>query len=320
MLEKELISALELRSSLRLFDETDALRVFYGPGESSDAIGSQIAIDIFSDQAWITQWAPIPDKVLKSLVALLQQKLPERCRGIVLMDRSEVASEADSVPLDGEVREGKFVVKEFGIPYLVQMKNTKHPGLFLDHAPLRRWLTRTQKDKRVLNLFSYTGALSVAAGAGGASSVTTLDLSKPTIEWAKENWDQASLIRSKGDFIFGDVFDWLPRLKKKGLEYDTILCDPPSFSRTKTGAFSTGKDLARLHGLILPLLAKNGVLVTSINSENIPERAFLSEVENAARQTGTRLQWLGRVDLPESFPTPLDPKQRYLKGFYLRSV
>ncbi len=320
MVEKELIPAFELRKSLGLFDESDALRVFYGPGESTDPVLSQIAIDVFLDQTWITRWAPIPDKALMNLVGVLRQALPERCRGIVLMDRSEVASEKDSVPLDGEVREGKFVVKEFGVPYLVQMKQTKHPGLFLDHAPLRRWLTRTQKAKRVLNLFSYTGALSVAAGAGGASSVTTLDLSKPTIEWAKENWEQAALTGPKGDFIYGDVFDWLPRLKKKGLEYDTILCDPPSFSRTKTGAFSTGKDLARLHGLILPLLAKNGILVTSINSENIPERAYLSEVEAAARLTGTRLQWLGRVDLPESFPTPMDPKQRYLKGFYLRSV
>ena len=320
MVEKELIPAFELRKSLGLFDESDALRVFYGPGESTDPVLSHIAIDVFLDQTWITRWAPIPDKALMNLVGVLRQALPERSRGIVLMDRSEVASEKDSVPVDGEVREGKFVVKEFGVPYLVQMKHTKHPGLFLDHAPLRRWLTRTQKAKRVLNLFSYTGALSVAAGAGGASSVTTLDLSKPTIEWAKENWEQAALTGPKGDFIYGDVFDWLPRLKKKGLEYDTILCDPPSFSRTKTGAFSTGKDLARLHGLILPLLAKNGILVTSINSENIPERAYLSEVEAAARLTGTRLQWLGRVDLPESFPTPMDPKQRYLKGFYLRSV
>jgi 23S rRNA (cytosine1962-C5)-methyltransferase len=320
MLESTLNTAFTLRESLGAFQESEALRVFYGPGESTDPSLSQLAIDVFKDQAWITQWAPVPDPVLKEVVRVLRQKLPLRSVGIVLMDRSKVASEADSIVLDGEVREGKFIVKEFGIPYLVQMRDTKHPGLFLDHAPLRRWLIRTQQGKRVLNLFAYTGALSVAAGAGSASSVTTLDLSKPTIEWARENWEQAGLKGPTGDFIYGDVFDWLPRLKKKGLEYDTILCDPPSFSRTKTGAFSTGKDLARLHALILPLLAKNGILVTSINSENISERAFLGEVETAARQTGTRLQCLGRVDLPESFPTPLDPKLRYLKGFYLRSV
>ena len=320
MLESSLTTAFQLRESLGALRDSEALRMFYGPGESTDSVLSQLAIDVFSDQTWITQWAPVSEALMRDVVKVIRQRLPERSRGIVLMDRSKVASEADSVPLDGEVREGRFVVKEFGIPYLVQMKNTKHPGLFLDHAPLRRWLTRTQANKRVLNLFSYTGALSVAAGAGGASSVTTLDLSKPTIEWARESWENAALAGSTGDFIYGDVFDWLPRLKKKGLEYDTILCDPPSFSRTKTGAFSTGKDLARLHGLILPLLAKNGILVTSINSENISERAFLGDIEAAAQQAGTRLQWLGRVDLPETFPTPLDSKQRYLKGFYLRSV
>jgi 23S rRNA (cytosine1962-C5)-methyltransferase len=320
MNESLLVNAFQFRKSSGALRETEALRMFYGPGESTDPILSQIAIDVFFDQAWITQWAPIPDSTLKELVRVIRENLPECSRGIVLMDRSKVASEADAIPVDGEVRDGKFVVKEFGIPYLVQMKQTKHPGLFLDHAPLRRWLIRTQENKRVLNLFSYTGALSVAAGAGGATQVTTLDLSKPTIEWARENWENAAWNGPKGDFIYGDVFDWLPRLKKKGLEYDTILCDPPSFSRTKTGAFSTGKDLARLHALILPLLAKGGTLVTSINSENISERAFLGEIEAAARQTDTRLQWLGRVDLPESFPTPLDSKMRYLKGFYLRSV
>jgi 23S rRNA (cytosine1962-C5)-methyltransferase len=320
MLELNLLSAFRLRESLALHQETEALRVFYGPGESSDPELSKIAIDLFLDHAWITQWKKLREGTLNLVIETLVQHYGEALQTVVLMDRSEVASEADVKCVSGGVRTGRFTVKEFGIPYLVQMEHTKHPGLFLDHAPLRRWLLRTQKDKRVLNLFSYTGSLSVAAAKGGATAVTTLDLSKPTIEWAKENWSNAGLNPEHGDFIFGDVFEWLLKMRKRQAEFDTILCDPPSFSRSKNGVFSTNKDSGRLHSEILPLLAKGGVLVTSINSENYSERNFLKDIESAAEKARCTLKVLGRVDLPESFPTTLDLSERYLKGFYLQRV
>lgn len=76
-------------------------------------------------------------------------------------------------------------------------------------------------------------------------------------------------ILKKPVFIYGDVFEWLPKFIKKNKQCGTILCDPPSFSRLlKNGVFSTNKDSQRLHELILPLLKVGGVLVTSINSEN----------------------------------------------------
>jgi 23S rRNA (cytosine1962-C5)-methyltransferase len=234
------------------------------------------------------------------------------------MDRSSIASEAEVTPLFGNPAKGRFQVEEFGIPYLVQMESTKHPGLFLDHAPLRRWLKESQRGKSVLNLFAYTGSLSVAAGVGGAKRVTTLDLSKPTIEWAKENWLQAKLPEGSGDFIYGDVFEWLPKLKKRGARFDTVLCDPPSFSRSKNGTFSTLKDSGKLHAALLPLLNEGGILVTSINSESHSERNFLRDIEGAATETGCELQLIGRVDLPATFPTSPDLGARYLKGFYLR--
>jgi 23S rRNA (cytosine1962-C5)-methyltransferase len=318
MLEAILANALDMRASLGLSKESEAFRLFYGPGETRDPSLSGLALDLFLDQLWITAWKPISPEGLSRVIEFVRSRTGILIRGAVLMDRSRVASDADSVPVFGEVRKDRFQVREFGVPYLVQMEGTKHPGLFLDHSPLRRWLLRTQTDKKVLNLFSYTGALSVAAARGGASEVTTLDLSRPTIDWAKESWVRAGLESSRGDFIFGDVFDWLPRLQKKDRRFDTILCDPPSFSRTKSGTFSTGKDLRKLHELILPLLTPGGILVTSINSENVSERAFLSEITEAAERCRLRLEWLGRIDLPESFPTGPEIKERYLKGFYLR--
>ena len=226
----------------------------------------------------------------------------------------------DSKVFFGTPPEARFSVREFGVPYLIQLLNTKHPGLFLDHAPLRSWLLSTQRGKKVLNLFAYTGSLSIAAAKGGAAQVVTLDLSKPTIQWARESWVSAGLQDSEQDFIFGDALEWLPRLAKKHHDrgFDTILCDPPSFSRSKSGTFSTQKDSTRLHQLILPLLKKGGILVTSINSENISEKDFLKDICLAAEKTETSLRILRRVDLPETFPTSSKSLgERYLKGFYL---
>ncbi len=320
MLESILQTAFDWRRNLNLFGDTETLRIFYGPGESTHSELQHLSIDLYQDHLWLTAWKKISPKTLEEVAKVLTRILPFKIVAVVLMDRSVVASEADVALLSGTVRPGRFPVKEFGAEYLVQMENTKHPGLFLDHAPLRLWLKQSQKGKSVLNLFSYTGSLSIAAGLGEASKVTTLDLSKPTIEWAKENWTHSHLTPETGDFIYGDVFEWLPKFKKRGEQFDTILCDPPSFSRSKNGVFSTNKDSGRLHEQIFPILKSGGVLVTSINSENYSERNFLKDIEGAASKTGAQIRILKSIDLPESFPTPPELGSRYLKGFYLLKV
>lgn len=320
MIQKNLTFAYQWRKNLGLLERTEALRIFYGPGEATAPELKDIAIELFSNHAWITQWNPVAEKTLNEVIAFLKTLKPfdRAVESVVLMDRSKVASDADVKTVWGTPPAERFTVKEFNVPYLIQFQDTKHPGVFLDHAPLREWLLQTQKGKSLLNLFSYTGSLSVAAGMGGASRVTTLDLSKSTIEWAEANWKNAGLNPDVGNFIYGDALEWLPRLLKKGERFDTITCDPPSFSRSKNGTFSTQKDSQKLHELIFPLLDEGGVLVTSINSENYPEAHFLKDIHLAAEATRCRIQILRRVDLPETFPTRSQHLQeRYLKGFYI---
>ena len=302
----------EWRKNLGLLANTETLRIFYDP--------DTIAIELFQQHAWITQWGNLKAHVVPDAVEFLKTITPwgKKLESIVLMDRSKVASEKEVQTVWGTPPSERISVSENGIPYLIELNKGKHPGLFLDHAPLREWLKTSQKKKQVLNLFSYTGSLSVAAGVAGTEHVTTLDLSKSTIEWAEANWKNAGLNPESARFIYGDVFEWLPKFIKRGERYDTILCDPPSFSRSKNGVFSTNKDSQRLHELILPMLKPGGVLVTSINSENYPESSFLRDIHQAAEKTGAFLQVLKRIDLPESFATTTrDLQARYLKGFHL---
>lgn len=325
MIGADLTQALKTREQNSWLKDTEAARLFHGPADAKDEALKDLAIDRYKDHLWITEWKKTPDTVLNEIIQWANANL-DSLKAIVLMDRTEIASEKDVRTIWGEATPTRFSVIENGVPYLVQMSATKHPGLFLDHVALRHWLKETQNGKTVLNLFAYTGSLSVAAGVGGASAVTTLDLSKNTIDWAKENWLNANLSAERGDFIYGDVFEWLPKMKKRGNTFDTIISDPPSFSRSKSGTFSTKKDLARLHELILPLLNEGGILVTSINSENISEKFFLNEIQAAARNLDTGIQVLQSVELPQTFTAGRkrgigeDPAIHYLKGFYLRKT
>lgn len=194
-----------------------------------------------------------------------------------------------------------FVTDEGELKFWIRFNETHHPGLFLDHAPLRTWLKSQTRFKNVLNLFSYTGSLSIAAAYGRDVQVTSIDLSSRLTEWAKENWALNGLAAEAGRFISGDVFDWLPRLAKKGERFDLVIVDPPSFSRSKTGTFSTQKDLVRLHEKVLPLVdwsGKGGVLISSINSASVTLPAFEAQVYRAAESCGVRLELMFRIHAP----------------------
>ncbi|HNL92137.1 MAG TPA: class I SAM-dependent methyltransferase, partial [Pseudomonadales bacterium] len=167
--------------------------------------------------------------------------------------------------------------------------------------------------------------LSVAAALGGAAHVTTLDLSKATMRWAQENGELNGLCDDRARWIAGDVFEWLPRLKReivqgKQTAFDMVIADPPSFSRGEKGVFSTAKDLTVLHVSLLDVLAPNGLLVTSINSAQISWAQYEKDLLQAAQQRQCHLQVLQRLEQPASFPNWLHEQadERYLKGFILR--
>jgi 23S rRNA (cytosine1962-C5)-methyltransferase len=314
----ELQRAWQWREARGIFEGTQAVRVFHGPGEGTGARKSW-AVDRFGEHYWITQWegsSAADESVLRSFVEYLKTK---NAASIVKLGRPEKGVPALPEILWGTPPEGRFEIREQDLRFFIQLIGARHPGLFLDHLPLRQWLRARARGWRVLNTFSYTGSLSVAAAVGGAAQVTTLDLSKATIQWAEENWRLNELPVTQARFISGDVFEWLPRLKREGQLFDCVILDPPSFSRGKKGEFSTAKDLTRLHALALDLLAEDGVLVTSINSANVSWARFEADVVAAAREKRRELQILWKVDMPETFPTVFGrPEDRYLKGWALR--
>lgn len=308
---------------------TGAIRLFYGPGEvhPRDPL-SGWAVDGYGEFLWVTEWegavAPASLEEIRSATRAFYSS--KGYRGAVVLSRPRQGIPDHPQPLWGETPPESFTVVERAggreMRFEIRLLESRHPGLFLDHAPLRERLACWDRlaGRKVLNTFAYTGSLSVAAWAGGASEVLTLDLSRPTIQWAERNARLNAVDPARSRFFYGDCFEELPRLARRGELFDVVISDPPSFSRGRKKTFSTQKDLVELHRLLFSVLRSGGLLVTSINSANVEWEKYEREVRMAAREAGRALQLLERLEQPATFPShPANPRSRYLKGFIFES-
>lgn len=169
-----------------------------------------------------------------------------------------------------------FYVEESGSSFKVNLSDYLDTGLFLDHRNLRLKVKEKACGKRVLNLFCYTGSFSVHAAAGGALSVTSVDLSKTYLARAKENMlynGFSSGIDGSYEFICSDVMEFLrlEELRGKTRKWDIIICDPPTFSNSKRTEkiLDTGRDWAVLCNACLEKLEYGGSLYFSTNSKKL---------------------------------------------------
>ncbi len=158
------------------------------------------------------------------------------------------------------------IVPENGLSFIINLTDYLDTGLFLDHRITREMVRKEAQGKHVLNLFCYTGSFSLYAASGGASSVTSVDMSKTYINWAKRNMQYNKLYKpEQHDFVQGDVMEWLDYMPKD--TYDIIICDPPTFSNSKR--METEFDVQRDHVALLKKLLKgcrdNGKIYFSNN-------------------------------------------------------
>lgn len=170
-----------------------------------------------------------------------------------------------------------FTVNEGSFRFLVNLERYLDTGLFLDHRPLRQFLLNNCQGKKVLNLFSYTCSLSVAAAKGGAS-VASIDMSRTYLDWGIENFELNGLDPKEHKFVQADVLKELVIMIEAGVKFDTILLDPPSFSNSKR--MEDDLDIERDHPLIIrdcmKLLKDDGTLYFSTNKRKFEIHHIIS--------------------------------------------
>lgn len=161
-----------------------------------------------------------------------------------------------------------FTIHEPPMKFGVNLERYLDTGLFLDMRPLRQYLLANSKGKRVLNLFCYTGSLSVASAMGGGI-VTSVDMSRTYLDWAFENFLRNSIDPKKHVFRQADVMKDIIQRKEAGETFDLILLDPPSFSNSKR--MEEDLDIERDHPILvrdcMQLLSDGGMLIFSTNKK-----------------------------------------------------
>lgn len=161
-----------------------------------------------------------------------------------------------------------FVGVEYGAKFYINLTDYLDTGLFLDHREARRFVTLQSKNKRVLNLFSYTGAFSVHAALQGATFTKSVDMSNTYTKWAEDNFILNDISLKNHAFIRADCLKFLDEEIKDQMKYDIIVIDPPTISRSKKmdQLFDVQIDYITLIVKGLKLLSPSGFIFFSTNS------------------------------------------------------
>lgn len=168
------------------------------------------------------------------------------------------------------------IVQEKNAKFYVNLHDYLDTGLFLDHRPLRQIIFKESSGKKVLNLFSYTGSISVFAALGGATSVTSVDMSSTYQEWARKNFNLNELSLREHNFLVESALDYLGKAQNK---FDLIIVDPPTFSNSKKmqNDFEVEEDQLELINNCMRLLNTGGTLYFSNNKRKFKLHLDLKE-------------------------------------------
>ena len=199
-------------------------------------------------------------------------------------------------------RKEMLLIDEGGLLFEVNFASRLDCGIFLDHrdtrAEIRELMKRAGTAKSFLNLFAYTGTATCYAADGGALHSTTVDLSRPSLEWAKRNMKRNGFGGEEHEFVQADVLSWITEMRHTKNRWNVIFCDVPTFSnssRMKQSSFDVQRDHAELIIGISRLLTHGGVAIFSCNL-----RTFKPDVEKIER-AGVVIEDITSKTIPEDF-------------------
>jgi len=231
-----------------------------------------LIIDMYEDKVYLSEYKARHNLTEEQHELWLQQSLAVISKvtqvpddKIYLKQRKRKTDRQDQYQKTGSEMEF-FTVQEAGLQFKVNLSDYLDTGLFLDHRITRTMVRDQAKDKKVLNLFCYTGSFSVYAAAGGAASVVSVDLSKTYLSWAEDNFILNHLQdESKNYFVHADVLQYLDELATDN--FDIVILDPPTFSNSKRmkDFLDIQQDHAELINKCLRVMKKGGLLYFSTN-------------------------------------------------------
>lgn len=267
MFENRLKKLIKIRSKEASRQQVSCYRLY-----DRDLPEFPLIIDVYENELLVTEYRSQHKLTLDEYIAWLDGSLlvikkvfNKTDDQIHVKERKVKENRQDQYAKTASIK-NYIVVHEGGLAFLVNLTDYLDTGLFLDHRITRSMVREKSHEKKVLNLFCYTGSFSVYAAAGNASEVVSIDLSNTYIDWARRNMELNGFKDEKYMYQRGDVLQLLPRLQNN--YFDIIILDPPTFSNSKSmkEIFDVQQMHVDLINLCLDKLRNGGELIFSTNA------------------------------------------------------
>jgi len=309
-LERRIQEAAALRR--RWFDpsRTNGIRLINAEGDGIPGL----IVDSYAGVLVLQISHPALETLKRRIVSLLVEEWKPRAileKSTSFLRKKSGLQEARGILYGPEVPETEIL--ENGLKFAVDFQSGQKTGFFLDQREMRQWVRVQAKGKRVLNGFANTGGFSVAALAGGAAHVDSVEISGRCLPMVEKNLALNSL--EGHQFIEADFFTFL---KSADLFYDLVILDPPAFVKKRDDIAAGFRAYKELNRQVLSKMSSGSLLLTCSCSYHVDETFFQNILFRAALESGRRVQIVGRhrqaIDHPISI---FHPESSYLKSLIL---
>jgi 23S rRNA (cytosine1962-C5)-methyltransferase len=289
-------AAMEKRAQL-LDEDTNAARLIHDSGDGFPGV----TVDKLADVVLVEAHTKAADA--ESLISALKRRFGGNTPIFYKERWSRTEQGRSGAQRTGPPCRPELAVREHGLSYWVRLTSEEHIGLFLDSRPARKRIREITAGRRVLNLFSYTGAFGVCASKGGARSTTNVDNKRSALELGKINYRLNCLDHDTRTFLRADAFQFLGRAVRGKGRYDLIVLDPPPISkRAGRRRFRVETGYAGLAVNSLKLLDSGGLLLAGLNGSRVGDHAFDRMILDAAALAQKRARIVERIGPGADFP------------------
>lgn len=299
------------RKKLMADKSTTGYRLIHGENDSLPGIVLDRYAETLVLKTDSSCWLPYVNTLSDIIADILS---PERI--ILRMSRTvkEYTGTDDGSVIYGSGITDRPVFTENGIKFYADPVNGQKTGFFLDQRENRKNVMELSGGLSVLNVFSYTGGFSLYAAAGGAESVTSLDISMPAMDECENNF-RLNDMKIPHRKICGDAFEEMEKLIKAKEKFGMVIVDPPSFARKQPDVKNALKAYKKLNTLALKLIRKNGILVSASCSARVPSDDFFETVTKSIKSSGRRYREIKRTAHASDHPIGF-PEGAYLKCLF----
>ena len=313
--QKRLAAALDVRRAIGVAgrEDNDIYRLVHGEGDNLPGL----VIDIYGSTAVMQAHSVGMHVCRNELAAALRETMGESLKAIYYKSETTLPFKAQLGQENGFLwgESDDDVARENGLAFHIDWLKGQKTGFFVDQRDNRSLVERYAKDRKVLNMFCYTGGFSVYAMRGGAELVHSVDSSAKAVELVDANVELNFPEDNRHEAFAEDAFKFMEQMQEN---YDLIILDPPAFAKHKDALHNALRGYTKLNAKAFEKIQPGGVLFTFSCSQAVNKDQFRTAVFTAAAMARRKVRILHQLHQPADHPINIyHPEGEYLKGLVL---